>query len=73
MVGNLYPEGSHLKDRAYNIFYMGINVGAFAAPIVMEIVQVERRSPCGVCSRCVRNGYLGRHPVVFQGPGSASR
>ena len=39
MVGNLYPEGSHLKDRAYNIFYMGINLGAFAAPIVMEIVK----------------------------------
>jgi len=39
MVGNLYPEGSHLKDRAYNIFYMGINVGAFIAPIVMEIVR----------------------------------
>jgi len=39
MVGNLYPEGSHLKDRAYNIFYMGINVGAFLAPIVMEIVK----------------------------------
>ncbi|MEK6336858.1 MAG: peptide MFS transporter [Acidobacteriota bacterium] len=39
MVGNLYPEGSHLKDRAYNIFYMGINVGAASAPIVMEIVK----------------------------------
>jgi POT family proton-dependent oligopeptide transporter len=39
MVGNLYPEGSHLKDRAYNIFYMGINVGAMFAPIVMEIVK----------------------------------
>lgn len=39
MVGNLYPEGSHLKDRAYNIFYMGINVGAFLAPIVAEFVQ----------------------------------
>lgn len=39
MVGNLYPEGSHLKDRAYNIFYMGINVGAMLAPIVMEIVK----------------------------------
>jgi proton-dependent oligopeptide transporter, POT family len=39
MVGNLYSEGSHLKDRAYNIFYMGINIGAFAAPIVMEIVK----------------------------------
>jgi proton-dependent oligopeptide transporter, POT family len=39
MVGNLYPEGSHLKDRAYNIFYMGINVGAALAPIVMEVVR----------------------------------
>jgi POT family proton-dependent oligopeptide transporter len=39
MVGNLYPEGSHLKDRAYNIFYMGINVGAALAPIVMEVVK----------------------------------
>src|SRR5918997_2781854 len=39
MVGKLYPEGSHLKDRAYNIFYMGINVGAFLAPLVMEVVK----------------------------------
>jgi POT family proton-dependent oligopeptide transporter len=39
MVGKLYPEGSHLKDRAYNIFYMGINVGAFVAPLVMEVVK----------------------------------
>ncbi|MDQ3130291.1 MAG: peptide MFS transporter [Acidobacteriota bacterium] len=39
MVGNLYPEGSPLKDRAYNIFYMGINIGAVFAPIVMEIVK----------------------------------
>lgn len=39
MVGNLYPEGSPLKDRAYNIFYMGINVGAALAPIVMEVVK----------------------------------
>ena len=39
MVGNLYPEGSHLKDRAYNIFYMGINIGAFLAPVVAEFVS----------------------------------
>ena len=39
MVGNLYQEGSHLKDRAYNIFYMGINVGAFLAPVVATFVQ----------------------------------
>ncbi|HYV03372.1 MAG TPA: peptide MFS transporter [Blastocatellia bacterium] len=41
MVGNLYPEGSHLKDRAYNIFYMGINIGAFLAPVVMEVVKAR--------------------------------
>jgi len=41
MVGNLYPEGSRLKDRAYNIFYMGINVGALAAPIVAEAVKTR--------------------------------
>ena len=38
MVGKLYPEGSHLKDRAYLIFYMGINVGAFLAPLVAEVM-----------------------------------
>jgi POT family proton-dependent oligopeptide transporter len=39
MVGHLYPEGSPLKDRAFNIFYMGINIGAFLAPLVAEFVQ----------------------------------
>ncbi|PYV41038.1 MAG: hypothetical protein DMG06_18450 [Acidobacteria bacterium] len=39
MVGNLYIEGSLIKDSAYNIFYMGINIGAFVAPIVAEIVM----------------------------------
>jgi POT family proton-dependent oligopeptide transporter len=39
MVGNLYPESSPLKERAYNIFYMGINIGGFIAPLVMEVVK----------------------------------
>ena len=39
MVGRLYPEGSPLKDRAYNIFYLGINIGAFVAPLVAEVVR----------------------------------
>lgn len=38
MVGNLYSEGSHFKDRAYNIFYLGTNVAAFLAPIVAHLV-----------------------------------
>jgi len=39
MVGYLYPEGSPLKDSAFSIFYMGINLGAFTAPIVAETVS----------------------------------
>lgn len=39
LVGSLYKEGSPLKDSAYNIFYMGINTGAFLAPVVAELVH----------------------------------
>jgi proton-dependent oligopeptide transporter, POT family len=39
MVGNLYKEGSRLKDKAYLIFYMGINIGALLAPIIAEFVR----------------------------------
>ncbi|MBI2822717.1 MAG: peptide MFS transporter [Acidobacteria bacterium] len=39
LVGSQYPPGSSLRDAGYNIFYMGINVGAFFAPIVAEIVM----------------------------------
>lgn len=39
MVGNLYPNGSALKDQAYIIFYFGINVGAFAAGLAMEFFK----------------------------------
>jgi POT family proton-dependent oligopeptide transporter len=51
MVGNLYREGSHLKDKAYVIFYMGINVGALLAPIVANYIQPR----------------WGFHPAFFMG------
>lgn len=33
-VGNLYRTGDARIDRAYSIFYVGINVGAFFSPLV---------------------------------------
>jgi len=33
-VGALYPHGDHRRDRAFSIFYMGINLGAFFSPLV---------------------------------------
>jgi POT family proton-dependent oligopeptide transporter len=34
MVGSLYPTGDARRDSAFSIFYMGINLGAFIAPLV---------------------------------------
>ena len=41
LVGNLYddPKYSGMRDRAFNIFYMGINVGAMFAPSASEAVS----------------------------------
>ncbi|MCX6577886.1 MAG: peptide MFS transporter [Candidatus Aminicenantes bacterium] len=41
LVGNLYddPKYDALRDRAFNIFYMGINIGAMFAPTASEKVS----------------------------------
>jgi len=33
-VGGLYPPGDRRRDRAFNWFYVGVNTGAFLAPLV---------------------------------------
>ena len=33
MLGNLYGDHNPMKDSGFNIFYMGINIGAFFAPM----------------------------------------
>ena len=33
MVGRLYAEGDDRRDSGFTIFYMGINIGAFLAPL----------------------------------------
>jgi len=37
LVGNLYTGRSHLKDAGYNIFYMGVNLGAMVAPLIATV------------------------------------
>jgi proton-dependent oligopeptide transporter, POT family len=34
LVGELYPRNDKRKDAAFTIFYMGINLGAFFAPLI---------------------------------------
>jgi POT family proton-dependent oligopeptide transporter len=43
MVGFLYAEGDPRRDAGFSIFYMGINLGAFIAPLVCgSLAQSER-------------------------------
>jgi dipeptide/tripeptide permease len=35
MVGNLYEPGDPKRDSGFNIFYMGINIGALAATLIV--------------------------------------
>ncbi len=40
IVGNLYPTASgSMKDAAFNIYYMSINIGAFLAPIAATSIK----------------------------------
>ena len=52
LVGNLYddPKYSAMRDRAFNVFYMGINVGAMFAPSA---------------SMAMTNWILGRSGLVY--------
>src|SRR5688500_3175540 len=40
-VGRLYPANDGRRDGAYTIFYMGINLGAFLAPLVCGWLAVN--------------------------------
>lgn len=39
MVGNLYEAGDPKRDAGFNIFYMGINIGAFVASFLSSAVR----------------------------------
>lgn len=41
IVGNLYRDRPQLRDAGFNIFYMGINIGAFVAPITVSWLRAR--------------------------------
>src|SRR5690606_39452153 len=41
MVGNLYQPGDPKRDAGFNIFYMGINIGALVANLMAAAVRNE--------------------------------
>lgn len=51
-VGNLYPPGDHRRDRAFSIFYVGINLGATLSPLIAGTLgeNLEPYGKWGFCS-----------------------
>ena len=43
IVGDLYPEKGPRRDAGFSIFYMGINTGAFAGPLVCSWLGEPRQ------------------------------
>jgi proton-dependent oligopeptide transporter, POT family len=35
LVGNLYRDRPQLRDQGFNIYYMGVNIGAFVSPLTV--------------------------------------
>ena len=61
LVGGLYKDGDSRRDAAFTIFYMGINLGAMIAPLVIGIVTDNMFSTTnedGSISYGYRYGFL---------------
>lgn len=41
MVGQLYRDGDDRRDAAFSIFYMGINLGALIAPLIVGLLAED--------------------------------
>lgn len=56
MVGGLYRIDDNRRDRGFTIFYMGINAGAFFAPIITGLIAAKF-------------GYLDMNPAALKAEG----
>jgi proton-dependent oligopeptide transporter, POT family len=41
LVGNLYRDRPALRDQGFNIYYMGINIGAFLAQFFVSVIRAR--------------------------------
>jgi proton-dependent oligopeptide transporter, POT family len=74
LVGGLYEEGDVRRDSAFSIFYMGINLGAFMAPLVIgfltdNLFATNQTNELGqvVVSYGYRYGFLAAAIGMFLG------
>jgi len=57
MVGQLYRPNDDRRDSAFSIFYMGINLGALLAPIVIALLTDNIFATKGADGQIISYGY----------------
>jgi POT family proton-dependent oligopeptide transporter len=57
LVGRLYPDGDSRRDSAFSIFYMGINLGALLAPLVVGLFSDKLFAVKDATGAIVTYGY----------------
>ena len=72
-VGGLYAPGDPRRDRAFSIFYVGINVGAFLAPLVCGTLGEKARLALRLCRRRRRHAGRARHLSLRHAAPAAGR
>ncbi len=66
LVGNLYAPESPLRDAGFNIFYMGINTGAFFAPFAAAGLRATLGWPAAFAMAAVGMGVAMVLLVAFR-------
>lgn len=67
LVGRLYPANDPRRDAAFSIFYMGINLGAFLAPLVIGLFAEDLFATRDAEGNIVTYGY--RYGFLIAGIG----
>lgn len=57
LVGGLYKQGDSRRDSAFSIFYMGINLGALIAPLIIGVLTDNIFSTKNAAGEIVSYGY----------------
>lgn len=57
LVGGLYKEGDDRRDSAFSIFYMGINLGAMIAPLLIGVLTDDIFSTKDAAGKVISYGY----------------
>jgi POT family proton-dependent oligopeptide transporter len=86
IVGQLYSQGDQRRDAGFSIFYMGINLGAFIAPLICGYLGQQINwhlgfaaagfgMALGVVQYVIGGRYLGDaglHPAPAESPAAAA-